>query len=319
LLLEHIEEAKELTEAAESIPSLLPERLDDTVTSKVATHYETHPYPRWLSLHRSPEMPAKEGLQDFFGHRRPAFLGRPINVLVAGAGTGRQAVDAAYRYGPHAKIVAIDLSRTSLAYGQRMAKRLGMQNIEFIQADLHKLDALREPFDIIECIGVMHHTPDVFSAWSSLLEKLSPEGLMAVGLYSAVSRGNIAELRGLPNAPGPSVSNQVARDYRASLIDMDAPEAAKRLWRSEDFYSLNEFRDLVLHPNEIQLTLPDITNFLQTRALVFCGFLQPSLWAFYRDRFPEDAWPGNLDRWWSLEQENPSLFDSMYQFWCRRG
>jgi hypothetical protein len=142
---------------------------------------------------------------------------------------------------------------------------------------------------------------------------------MAVGLYSAVSRGNIAELRGLPNAPGPSVSNQGARDYRASLTGTDAPEAAKRLWLSEDFYSLNEFRDLVLHPNEIQLTLPDIANFLQTHALVFCGFLQPSLWPFYRDRFPEDSWPGRLDRWWSLEQENPSLFDSMYQFWCRRG
>lgn len=318
LLQEHIQEAKELAQAANAIPSLLPPQMSGEVTATVASHYENYPYPRWLDLHRSAEVSPKIGLKDFCGGNPPAFLDQPFKVLVAGAGTGRQAVDASYRYGHLASIVAIDLSRASLAYGRRMAERLGIQNIEFIQADLHNLDAFSDPFHIIECIGVMHHTPDVFAAWSSLVSKLSRDGMMAVGLYSAISRTNIATLRSMPGAPGASAPDQVARSYRASLMKPDAPEAAKRLWRSEDFYSLNEFRDLVLHPNEIQLTLPDIERFLQTHQLTFCGFLQPSLWPIYRDRFPDDSWPGKLDRWWGLEQDHPSLFDSMYQFWCRR-
>ena len=75
-----------------------------------------------------------------------------MNVLIAGCGTGKQILQAqTYR---NAKIVAIDLSLSSLAYAQRKITELGIDNVELIQMDILEVPLLEMKFDIIECGGV---------------------------------------------------------------------------------------------------------------------------------------------------------------------
>ena len=75
-------------------------------------------------------------LSRHFTAAETAFLDRPCEVLIAGCGTGQQAVQAALAYGPQARVLAIDLSAASLAYAARMAERFGARNVAFAQADL---------------------------------------------------------------------------------------------------------------------------------------------------------------------------------------
>ena len=70
----------------------------------------------------------------FLGRDAAAFLERPFEVLIAGCGTGQQAVQSALHYGPKARILALDLSSASLGYASRMADAFGVENVEFARA-----------------------------------------------------------------------------------------------------------------------------------------------------------------------------------------
>src|SRR5690606_10753525 len=130
--------------------------------------------------------------------QRLVFMDGPFDVLIAGAGTGKQALQSAFAYGPQARLLATDLSAASLGYAKSAATRYGVSNVEFMVADILDIDRLDRQFDIIECVGVLHHMADPWAGWRKLLSCLKPGGLMYLGLYSAVSRANILALRGEP-------------------------------------------------------------------------------------------------------------------------
>lgn len=302
---------------AETIPSL--GTITDATSRRVAGQYEASPYPRWQSLATPPAGAAKRTLLRFFPEERLAFMDQPFNVLVAGAGTGQHAIGSALAYRPNARLLAIDLSRRSLAYAKRMAERYDADHLDFAQADILDLGALDRRFDIIEAVGVLHHMAEPFSGWRTLIDRLKPGGLMLVGLYSAVSRKVLTELRDDPAYPGPGCSDHDARAFRQVLMARTPSQPGAELLLSEDFYALNAFRDLVLHESEMQLTLPEIAAFLAEAGLAFRGFaLAPERWDAFAQRFPDDPFPGNLDNWWAFEQDTPRLFDGMYVFWCEK-
>ncbi|RIA47734.1 class I SAM-dependent methyltransferase [Dichotomicrobium thermohalophilum] len=307
-----LEAETQRAQIAEKIPML--GAIDDPVSKKVAAQYQTSPYPRWTSLHMPARGRARRTLSRFFPDARLGFLDEPFEALIAGAGTGQQAIASATSYGPAARVTAIDLSRPSLAYGQWMAQRLGVDNVTFAQADILSLPADSGPYHIIEAVGVLHHMADPFAGWRALLDRLAPGGLMLVGLYSKVSRANLGPVREHPAYPGPGCTDAEARAFRAALIEDRTDET---LFDSQDFYTLNEFRDLVLHPQEVSFSLDEIASFLDEQKLQFAGFALPGLVVrTFLQTFPDSPWPGRLEDWAAFERENPRTFDGMYTFWC---
>ncbi len=315
LLAQRLDEEAGQAEIAAAIPSLGV--IEDGTSQRVARQYEAHPYPRWTSLQLPAEASAAHVLERFFTPERLAFLARPFKALIAGAGTGQHAITAAVRYGPAADVLAIDLSRRSLAYGKARAEGFGVANLRFAQADLMAIGAGNGPFDVIEAMGVLHHMAEPFKGWQALAGLLGPGGIMLIGLYSAVARRNIAELRSEAGYPGPSCDDDEARAYRVSL--MNRPDVAAALGQSHDFYTLSDFRDLVLHEHERPIFLSEIEAFLDQHGLAFRGFnlLRPISEAFLK-AFPEDRWPGRLGNWAVFEDQHPRIFDGMYQFWCEK-
>ena len=170
------------TIAAADIPNLTP--ITDKTSLRVAEQYETAPYPRWLSLQAPRPGSASLQLQAYFSNTQIDFLNDSPDVLIAGAGTCRQAVHSAIALGPRANVLALDLSTPSLAYGARMAPLLGADNIRFAAADILRLGTMDLQFDIIECGGVLHHMDDPYAAWRILLDKLRPGGIIQIGLYT---------------------------------------------------------------------------------------------------------------------------------------
>ncbi len=213
-------------------------------------------------------------------------------------------------------MLAIDLSRQSLAYGARMTAKFGTPNLRFAQADILAMGPDSGPFEIIEAVGVLHHLADPFAGLARLAAMLRSGGLMLVGLYSSIARQNIARLRGDPHYPGPGSDDDAARRYRARLINGAQNDL---LLHSHDFYTLSDFRDLVLHEHELAVGLLEIEERLQALGLLFRGFLLPApLEAQFASMFPEDPWPGSLSNWHKFEEKNPRTFDAMYRFWCEK-
>jgi SAM-dependent methyltransferase len=319
-LVERIAEWRDETMRARSMPRR-GGFVGDT-SRNIARQYESAPYPRWTRLglpQRGEEFRA--GIAQCFEPGRLAFTERPFEILVAGCGTGKSAIQLALGFGANAKVLAIDLSAASLAYAARLAQRYGASNIAFLQADIEEIGTFsdfRQRFSVIDCSGVLHHMKDTFSGWRSVLECLAPHGLMRVGLYSAIARAKLTALRADPLYPGAGCSDERLRQFRRILLDRGDGELGSELKASVDFYSTSGFRDLTLNVSERCHTLSEISQFLADTGLRFRGFFPPYLFQFLRQRHPWEPWPGSLKRWARLERTLPTLFMQMYVFWCDR-
>ena len=92
-----------------------------------------------------------------FGFDLDFFQGKVIVDL--GAGIGWDSLCLA-RLGAKS-VYAIDNSPTSLEHGQRFAKLIGLQNIQFCQHSLYTIDQISIKADVIIAKGVLHHIFDL--------------------------------------------------------------------------------------------------------------------------------------------------------------
>lgn len=300
------------------IGSLAP--IADGTSRTVRAHYEEHPYPRWFSLPRAGARRLGTSLRQRFLHfTPPGFLDGPIHILVAGSGTGFEPLLLA-RTHPDARILAIDLSRRSLAYALRMARTLDLGNVHFVQADLLALQASEERFEMIECVGVLHHMAEPLHGWRLLTDRLLPGGVMRIGVYSArarstvvAARERIRELRLAPTADG-------IRAFRTAVMSGTVDGELARLAESEDFYTVSTCRDLLFHVVEHHFTPVQVRDALAELELEFIGLELPTveIGEQYRRRFPEDPCMVDLSKWERFEALYPHTFAGMYVFWCQK-
>jgi tetratricopeptide (TPR) repeat protein/SAM-dependent methyltransferase len=292
----------------------------DDVSQAVRRHYDENPYPRWTRLGLAAERRSLAAtIRSLPGAAGVAVPPGRIEVLVAGCGTGRQAIWCADSY-ENADILAVDLSLTSLCYAMRQAAAAGFAAIDFCQADILELPALGRRFDVIESVGVLHHMRDPVAGWRILTEMLNPGGLMKIGLYSELGRNAVAAGRALARERGYAAVPADIRRFRQDvqeLTEANPGHPASGLARFHDFFTLSECRDLVFHVQEHRFTLAQIAAALPRLGLRFLGFELASspVAAAYRRRFPEDCAMVDLSNWSRFEADNPATFASMYQFW----
>jgi tetratricopeptide (TPR) repeat protein/2-polyprenyl-3-methyl-5-hydroxy-6-metoxy-1,4-benzoquinol methylase len=291
------------------------------VSEKVRDQYEQNPYPRWVRL---PMCDQPRHVNDELRRRLPYASFTPLpddsapEVLVAGCGTGSHSILVAQQF-RGARVLAIDLSLSSISYAIRMTRQLGMTNIEYAQADILKLGDFERTFDIIESGGVLHHLADPFMGWRALLSRLRPGGFMGLGLYSEVARRHVVKAREFITARGYANSHDDIRRFRQDLIAQDASVDMQRLTKTPDFFSTSECRDLLFHVQEHRLTLGQIESFLTEFGLAFLGFeLDRRVQHQYRTRFTDDPTGTNLRNWTRFEADNPTTFAGMYQFWIQK-
>jgi SAM-dependent methyltransferase len=301
-----------------AIPRLQPPA--DRAAQNVAAQYEENPYPRWLSFDPPEAGERLNALRRHLPNGAHDFAG-PIDVLIAGCGTGRQALAAAIGYGANAKLLGLDLSAASLAYAARMARRYGVTNLSFLQADLRDIALLDRRFDVIEAVGVLHHIADPVAAWRALADHLQPGGMMKIGLYSARARRAIVAARQEIATLGLTDDLSGIRELRALALAAreDSPEWCRLLPRFNDFFTTSGCRDLVFHRLEHRFTPGQIAAALRDLGLEFRGFDLPgrSLAAFRAAHPAADA-VRDLDLWERFEAENPDIFAGMFRFWCAK-
>lgn len=299
---------------AQTIPVLGLDE-EDAVSLAVRAQYEAHPYPRLVQIHRREPVALQSWLDTRLPHLRAPE--DPRKVLVAGAGTGQHPLTTATTFAG-VEVLAIDLSRASLAKATRMAERLGVNNVRFAQADILALGPHPERFHLIESVGVLHHLADPLRGLQVLVGLLAEGGLMRLGLYSERARSSVVAARALlTDLPG---TDEGIRKARARLIALPEDHPAREVTRSIDFFSLSGCRDLVMHAQEHRYTPQSLQALLDDAGLVFQGFqhAQPGARQRYAARFPDDPAQRTLANWDVLEREEPGLFAGMYVFWATR-
>ena len=295
--------------------------IEDRTSLAVRAQYEENPYPRWVALPAQSPFPSPQAFLNFaYPHASlgPPHHSGPCEILIAGCGSGHHSVQVAQRF-PQARILAIDLSLTSLAYAARKTAELGIGNVEYAQADLLAIGETGRRFDVIEAGGVLHHLADPFRGWSELLAVLRPGGFMAVGLYSELARAQIAATRELIAARGFADDPAGIRACRSLLRGPEHRRRLEEMAASFDYFSMSGCRDLLFHVQETRLRLPQIRDFLAQNGLRLIGInLSPFAQSAYRRRFPADVAITDLETLDRYEQDNPDTFAGMYQFWVAK-
>lgn len=310
--------AEPLAEQASRADMLIWGEIGDAVSQSVRAQYEENPYPRWIKFaaqhHAAPIGAVLTGAPlrfDLPGYESPEHP----DLLIAGCGTGQQALLAANRF-QNARILAVDLSLSSLSYALRKTRELGIESIDYTQADIMGLGILDRQFDLIECVGVLHHMADPLAGWRILNGLLKPGGIMKIGLYSEAARQDVIAARELiaeqdyESTPG---GIRQCREAIAELARTGATEMQSIVGRNS-FFTMSELRDLLFHVQEHRFTLPQLKDALQMLDLEFLGFeFGDSLTAQQYEGAPT-----SLEDWHEFEHEHPETFSAMYQFWVRK-
>lgn len=180
-------------------------------SARVRQIYEQRPYPASAArIQNSPRELPVAWIDAVAGPLSPR------RILVAGCGTGKEALFLARRF-PGAEIVAVDFSPHSIQVaGQRSARDPVAPRIRFLVADLahRRLRAtIGGDFDFVSCHGVLTYIPEPQRVLDNFRRCASAEAVLYLGVNGARHRSvrlratlpshfgvDLAELRDLPAA-----------------------------------------------------------------------------------------------------------------------
>ena len=289
-------------------------KISDTVSKKVRKQYESNPYPRWRYTY---SVGSSNFLQILNHQLKPnivesKFKFKNPNLLIAGCGTGNH-IFLTKEYS-NVKILAIDLSLTSLAYAKRKIDELGIKNVDFLHADILELKNLGKKFDIIESIGTLHHMKNPEKGLKILLDLLEPHGFLKLGLYSKLARRHIVKVKDYAK------KNNVKdiKIFRQMLISRSEDKDLSRIFDRADFYSTSSLKDLIFHVQEHTFTIPQLSKIFNKFNLEFLGFSNSLIKLKYNRIYNLDKKNINLSSWHQFEKDNPETFIGMYKFWVRK-
>ena len=214
-------------------------------------------------------------------------LRQNIAILDAGCGTG-VGTEYLVHLNPEASVVGIDLSAGALEVATERCRRSGAERVEFHHLSLYDAQQLDGEFDLINCVGVLHHLPDPIRGIQSLAAKLAPGGLMHIFVYAELGRW---EIQLMQKAIALLQGNQQG-DYRDGVqvgrqIFAALPENNRLVKREKERWSLENqrdanFADMYVHPQEIDYNIETLFELIDASGLEFIGFSNPRSWELER-------------------------------------
>ncbi len=248
------------------------------------TQYEAYPYPA-----RDPMDEAKrlvtgspshldEVNHYVFGGRLD--LAKPLDVLVAGGGTGDGTIMLAQQLadaGNPGRVTYIDLSDASRAVAEARAKARGLTNLRFLRGSLRELAGLGT-FDYIDCCGVLHHLDDPLAGLRVLEGALKPGGGMGVMVYAPLGRTGVyplqAALRTMTEGMNPAEKLALARRL---ISQLPAGNWLKRNPFLTDHQTSDaNLYDLLLHSRDRPYTVPELAELVQSAGLAITALVEPA-------------------------------------------
>ena len=154
------------------------------VTSRVKSFYEENPFPSYEGLEEFGEL-VNKGNANPFSARLLDAIGFNKLVLECGCGTGQL---SHYLQLNNNHVLGIDLSLGSLSLAVEHKIRNQLDRCAFAQMNIFDLAVKDASFDVVISHGVLHHTFDARRAFSHIVRKVKPGGIVIVGLYNRYAR-----------------------------------------------------------------------------------------------------------------------------------
>jgi SAM-dependent methyltransferase len=279
--------------------------------------YEAHPYPapvasleRRLAHYRDPHRRRAQNLLLW-----PLEKPRPDrSILVAGCGTSQAARHALME--PHARVTAVDISKTSLRYTQDLQRKHDIRNLQLHRVAIERVGELGQTFDQIVCTGVLHHLSDPNVGLRALRDVLARDGAIHIMVYAPYGRAGITMMQDYCRLLGMGVHDGELRDLGEAVqaLPSDHPIAGV-LKRAKDFAQADALADALLNPQDRAYSVPQLYDWLERCGLKFgrwyeqapylprCGAIARMPHAARLDALPERAqhaatelWRGTMDR-----------------------
>jgi SAM-dependent methyltransferase len=154
--------------------------------AQVKAHYERWPFP-------GIEHDSREGLillrslSEWL--RQPDGECRTQRVIDVGCGTGHTTVALAKHF-PEVEFVGVDAAEGVLELARGHAESAGIDNVRFELADVSDELSGRATFDVVLCLGVLHHVPRPAEAFGHVAALLRAGGYLVIWLYGRFGRAN---------------------------------------------------------------------------------------------------------------------------------
>jgi SAM-dependent methyltransferase len=210
-----------------------------------------------------------------------------IRILDAGCGTG-VSTDSLVHLNPQAQVTAIDLSPGALKVATERCQRSGATRVEFHHLSLFDVAQLPGEFDLINSVGVLHHTPDPIRGIQALAAKLAPGGLMHIFVYGELGRWEIELMQ---KAIG-MLQGDKRGDYQDGVkigrsVFAALPETNRLVKREKERWAMENhqdecFADMYVHPQEIDYNIETLFELIDASGLDFVGFSNPEFWSLDR-------------------------------------
>lgn len=186
-------------------------------SAETRARYDSLPYGSYSYAHSAPEQ--MEAIAALFGVPAPTVP--TARILEVGGASGGNLIPVALR-NPGARCVGVELSGVQVARAREHAARLGLSNVEFIEADLLELDsAMLGQFDYIVAHGVYSWIPPrAQQALLALCEAcLSPAGVayISYNTYPGWKAKEVLRDAMLYHGRGQPPADQV--DYGRSMVE----------------------------------------------------------------------------------------------------
>jgi SAM-dependent methyltransferase len=240
--------------------------------------------------------------------------GPALKVLVAGCRSGQRAISLA-RFFDNVEVTAIDRNLDNITFANGAAAQLNLSNLQFQWLPLQKAGQLHDRFDVIECGPALGNPVELAETIQSLIQLLSPLGVIRFTLPRRAGRRELEETRERLKSHDISATPDNVRAVRQILLE----EAQQGLWqdviRLKDFYTLPGTRDLLFAEDEPSFNLQEVSTLLKATGLEFLGFvdLAPADRQRVRALNPKD-----LTAWHMLDQSQQTVFRDTYEIYCRR-
>ncbi len=257
------------------------------IHSAVTNLYNAYPFPPEPLLDEPPPgynwRWSWTGAYDFCTGRKPAQ--QDIRILDAGCGTG---VGSEYlvHLNPEASVIGIDISPEALKVAQERCQRSGASDrVTFQEMNVEEAHTLEGQFEMINCVGVLHHLPDPVAGIKALASKLAPGGIMHIFVYGELGRW---EVRLMQNA----IALLQPNDYQEGVqigrkLFETLPENNRIVKREKERWALDNqrdacFADMYVHPQEIDYNINTLFDLIDQSWLDFVGFSNPQFWQLER-------------------------------------
>jgi SAM-dependent methyltransferase len=202
--------------------------------------------------------------------------GPKLRVLDAGCGTGNTSVSLARRF-EDVEFFGVDHSRNSLKKAIASARRPLLTNLHYRTWNLMDPLPFQNPFDIILCLGVLHHTANMKKGLINLHASLKNDGELYLWIYGKHGRYyhslNKRLLTMLLNTkPSPVNMVELAKEfvYGANtgsalndLLGKTETDTVKKTTLDDPVWIADQF----LNPHEILLDMEELMDMMTA-----CGF-----------------------------------------------